>query len=242
MSTDKPFDLFDSEKGLVPPTKKVTEAEYNLTWSTYPELTPDPNRKCTARGCNKHPMRMDCACIKHTRKSLKTYDIPWLCTAIKANGKRCTQIVLEGKLLCAMHYKKQDGPKPLGRLTMTKAYMHQQAMISPNPEDWKQLIAWSCETPRDLVKVLEETLNRYRYGTINKEQVMTISSLAKRILEIMTITKEAGLADEVTTKIPDKQWQSDTHKIVSFKTRLQEMVAKKEETVLHDTSGEVTSN
>ena len=221
----EPEDFFKEEKDPNPPTHKVTDAELKHLYMTYPELAPDENRRCKV--CNRLPMRCDSACIKHTRRNMKHYEIPWMCTALKANNKRCSGVVLEGRNLCAIHYKRR-GDITLGRLRATKFLLAKQAMISPNPEDWKHLLEWSCNSPKDIVGVLEETINRFRYGAITKDVALTIASLAKKILEVMTVTKEVGLNEDKPDGPKTEAWRADVNKIVSFKERLEKMVQQRE--------------
>jgi hypothetical protein len=240
VSEDKTFSgFFDGSKLCSgnPPTRKVTDEDYTTTYCAYPELTPDANRKCSV--CSKLPMRSDSLCIRHTRKNLKHYNIPWMCTAIKANNKRCTQVVLEGELYCSVHYKKKDIPY-MGRTKLTKQHLHDKAMISNNPDDWKSLLPAEINTPRDLVKILEETLNRFRYGTIDRDQVSTIPYRTKKALDIMVTSKESGL-DEIVTAVPEKRFTIDTGKVISLQDKLDKAVQKKE-AITKQTDCEETKN
>lgn len=209
----------------------------------YPELKETKNI-CQRNCCERKAIRgiegskeEGKYCIKHCRIDLHKYSIPWMCTGtVKRNSptlrqgmnQRCIRMTYRDTSFCAVH-KEGSG---CGR----KIKEHDEAVASSNPKDWVKLKKWRYNSPIDMVRLLEETTNRTRMGTIKIQQARTIVQLSEQLMATLVTLKDMGVGDEEYSKINGKKMpepvelegKSMERKIINIKEKMLEQKEKRE--------------
>lgn len=230
------------------PYINVTPEMLNETYKKYPETQLNLQSTCKKPLCNRRALISDFYCLKHTKKDFTGYDIPWMCQGSSRKYLiRCTNKVLEGFTFCPNHdpdkvhsqkkfkdgiYCGEDLLRRNERIQRAK-----EALRSRNLDDWVYLNDWECQSPRDLLFLMQETTNRLRMGVIPIPLAESIASMSKRMLDIMITEKEMGWLNlptiEAGNKL-DKEIDKVKSNVISFKEKLDQAVKERQEKKAQD--------
>lgn len=206
---------------------KVSKQTKKLLYNKYPQLAPSSSGEYCAKHevkgcyCNNTRIKGDKYCLQHTKKiDLFKFEIPYMCNVRKKNNRRCTNRRLENEEMCLYHYKKLNGLDAQCRSQSRKALnvkiekrkLSDKALKSQNSEEWVNLSDWNYKRPRDITKLLEETINRVRRGTIPMKNAQMVGDLSQSL--IMAIMS----GDELK---PDEQNESEMKKEIINNSELQ---------------------
>jgi len=222
----------------------LTRAMLEETYQKYPELRPSDTMVCQELGCSRYAILTDYFCLTHTRVDLTDYDIPWMCTAKSLRrGIRCTRIRMLNDTVCKFHdpaiidnlAKVRRAGRQVAKHSKSIWKLNEiakRALRSPDPKDWINLHEWGCATPRDLLRVMSETVNRVRMGTIPLSSAETIAGLVKKMLDILVIEKDMGLSPVIGNKNEEIKFDKDVARvrdnIVNFRERLKQHIEVRE--------------
>jgi hypothetical protein len=229
------------------------EIDWDRFYHKYPELTPDSDEdKCRFSSgsvrCNKIRISGDRFCIKHTKRDLTKYDIPWMCEKIIGKecgrkGYRCTKNKLKTLDICKMHYLKSFHKEEKTELivenrldaSVAKAERkkaREKGIRSNKQTDWALMPAFRMMHPSDLLILMTETINRVRFGTIPNSMAYLITDMAKAALEMTSQINELmkeGLAGEERKAIvlEQKAIRETACKIFSLRDKMNEVTERR---------------